>query len=53
MISLRTRLPDVPRRGRKPGPLLLSEDERAVLERWTRRTNSARARANRPPISGN
>jgi hypothetical protein len=53
MISLRTRLPDVPRRGRKPGPLLLSDDEGAVPQRWTLRTNTARARANRPPVSGN
>lgn len=53
MISLRTRLPDVPRRGRKPGPVLLSDDERAVLKRWARRANSAQAKANHPPIIGN
>src|SRR3954470_20485550 len=33
----------VPRRGPRLESLLLSDDERAVLERWTRRANSAQA----------
>ncbi|MFE1174189.1 IS630 family transposase [Streptomyces sp. NPDC058773] len=40
----------VPRRGPKLRPLLLSDDERAVLERWTRRANSDRAQALRARI---
>src|SRR3954463_15488679 len=40
----------VPRRGPKLEPLLLSDDERAVLERWTRRATSAQALALRARI---
>ncbi|MEU7363011.1 IS630 family transposase, partial [Streptomyces olivaceoviridis] len=40
----------VPRRGPKLQPLLLADDERAVLERWTRRANSAQALALRARI---
>jgi transposase/transposase-like protein len=40
----------VPRRGPKLEPLLLDDDERAVLERWTRRANSAQALALRARI---
>ncbi|MFI9825238.1 IS630 family transposase [Streptomyces sp. NPDC052013] len=40
----------VPRRGPKLEPLLLGDDERAVLERWTRRANSAQALALRARI---
>ncbi|MFW6724212.1 IS630 family transposase [Streptomyces sp. MAR4 CNY-716] len=40
----------VPRRGPKLEPLLLSDDERAVLERWTRRASSAQALALRARI---
>ncbi|MGX6740260.1 helix-turn-helix domain-containing protein [Streptomyces xantholiticus] len=40
----------VPRRGPKLEPLLLSDDERAVLERWTRRASSAQAVALRARI---
>ncbi|MEU4896852.1 helix-turn-helix domain-containing protein [Streptomyces sp. NPDC021722] len=40
----------VPRRGPKLEPLLLADDERAVLERWTRRANSAQALALRARI---
>ncbi|WP_328499797.1 IS630 family transposase [Streptomyces sp. NBC_00457] len=40
----------VPRRGPKLQPLLLSDDERAVLERWTRRATSAQALALRARI---
>ncbi|CAM5392864.1 hypothetical protein SHIRM173S_09229 [Streptomyces hirsutus] len=39
-----------PRRGPKLEPLLLGDDERAVLERWTRRANSAQALALRARI---
>ncbi|WP_443073127.1 hypothetical protein [Streptomyces sp. S465] len=39
----------VPRRGPKSEPLLLADDERAVLERWTRRANSAQALASEIP----
>ena len=38
------------RRGPKLEPLLLGDDERAVLERWTRRANSAQALALRARI---
>ncbi|WP_443063355.1 IS630 family transposase [Streptomyces sp. NBC_00445] len=40
----------VPRRGPKLEPLLLSVEERAVLERWTRRATSAQALALRARI---
>jgi transposase len=40
----------VPRRGPKLEPLLLDDDERAVLERWTRRANSAQALALRARV---
>ncbi|WP_443074638.1 IS630 family transposase [Streptomyces sp. NBC_01431] len=40
----------VPRRGPKLEPLLLAEDERAVLERWTRRAKSAQSLALRARI---
>ncbi|MFB7498695.1 helix-turn-helix domain-containing protein [Streptomyces sp. NPDC056161] len=40
----------VPRRGPKLEPLLLPDDERAVLERWTRRATSAQALALRARI---
>jgi hypothetical protein len=40
----------VPRRGPKLEPLLLGDDERAVLERWARRANSAQALALRARI---
>ncbi|MGK5451516.1 helix-turn-helix domain-containing protein, partial [Streptomyces radiopugnans] len=40
----------VPRRGPKLEPLLLADDERAVLERWTRRANSAQALALRARV---
>ncbi|MGW7709435.1 helix-turn-helix domain-containing protein, partial [Streptomyces sp. NPDC054771] len=39
-----------PRRGPKLEPLLLSADERAVLERWARRATSAQAVALRARI---
>src|SRR3954465_7211453 len=40
----------VPRRGPRLEPLLLSDDERAVLERWTRRATSAQALALRARV---
>ncbi|WP_420803165.1 IS630 family transposase [Streptomyces spiramyceticus] len=40
----------VPRRGPKLEPLLLCDEERAVLERWTRRATSAQALALRARI---
>ncbi len=40
----------MPRRGPKLEPLLLDEHERAVLERWMRRVNSAQALALRARI---
>ncbi|WP_374064273.1 IS630 family transposase [Streptomyces himalayensis] len=40
----------MPRRGPKLEPLLLGDDERDVLERWTRRANSAQALALRARI---
>ncbi|MFC9429616.1 hypothetical protein [Streptomyces sp. NPDC056987] len=40
----------VPRRGPKLEPLLLSADERAVLERWARRASSAQAVALRARV---
>jgi transposase/transposase-like protein len=50
--ELATALADVPvpRRGPKLAPLLLSSDERVVLERWARRASSAQAVALRARI---
>ncbi|MFJ5157506.1 hypothetical protein ACIQCF_39640, partial [Streptomyces sp. NPDC088353] len=45
IAATREAAPRIMRAGPKLEPLLLGDDERAVLERWTRRANSAQALA--------